>query len=271
MLANLLIGLREGLEAALIVGILAAYLIKIDRRDVLPKMWAGVIAAAVISAAVGILLGTGVAQLEGAPEEILAGTLSFLAVALVTWMVFWMAKTARSLKGHLEADVDKSLAGNGWGILFVAFLAVAREGIETALFIWAAATATGEKLLPTIGAILGLGIAALLGWLIFKGMIRLNLKKFFTWSGAFLIIVAAGVLSYGIHEWQEAGLIPGDANKAFNVSEAVPSDSWYGVLLRGTIGFTPEMSWVQVIGWVLYVALTLSVFLVRMKEKTPAK
>jgi high-affinity iron transporter len=180
-----------------------------------------------------------------------------------------MAKTARSLKGHLEADVDKSLAGNGWGILFVAFLAVAREGIETALFIWAAATATGEKLLPTIGAILGLGIAALLGWLIFKGMVRLNLKKFFTWSGAFLIIVAAGVLSYGIHEWQEAGLIPGDANKAFNVSEAVPSDSWYGVILRGTIGFTPEMSWIQVIGWVLYVAITLSVFLVRMKEKTP--
>lgn len=269
MLANLLIGLREGLEAALIIGILGAYLIKIERRDVLPKMWAGVVIAATLSALVGILLGTGVAQLDGRAEEILAGALSFLAVALVTWMVFWMAKTARSFKSHLEADVDKNLAGNGWGIMFVAFLAVAREGIETALFIWAAATATGEKLLPTIGAILGLGIAALLGWLIFKGMLRLNLKKFFAWSGAFLIIVAAGVLSYGIHEWQEAGLIPGDADKAFNVSSVIPPDSWYGVILRGTIGFTPEMSWLQVIGWVLFVAITLWAFLSRMKEKTP--
>lgn len=270
MLANFLIGLREGLEAALIIGILGAYLLKINRRDVLPKMWGGVIVAAALSALVGILLGTGVAQLDSKSEEILAGALSFLAVGLVTWMVFWMAKTARSLKAHLEADVDKNLAGNGWGIFFVAFLAVAREGIETALFIWAAATATGEKILPTLGAVLGLGLAALLGWLIFKGMLRLNLKKFFTWSGAFLIIVAAGVLSYGIHEWQEAGLIPGDADKAFNVSSVIPADSWYGVILRGTIGFTPEMSWLQVIGWVLFVAITLTAFLGRMKEKTPA-
>lgn len=271
MFANLLIGLREGLEAALIIGILGAYLIKIDRRDVLPKMWAGVGIAALISTIVGILLGTGVAQLEGPPEEIFAGSLSFLAVALVTWMVFWMAKTARNLKGHLESDVEKSLAGNGWGIMLVAFLAVGREGIETALFIWATATATGEKILPTLGAILGLAIAALLGWLIFKGMLSLNLKKFFTWSGAFLIIVAAGVLSYGIHEWQEAGLLPGDENKAFNVSTAIPADSWYGVLLKGTIGFTPEMSWLQVAGWVLYVAITLTLFLRLMDKKTPAK
>jgi high-affinity iron transporter len=271
MLANLLIGLREGLEAALIIGILAAYLIKIDRRDALPKMWLGVGIAALISTIVGIMLGTGVAQLEGPPEEILAGSLSFLAVALVTWMVFWMAKTARNLKGHLESDIDKNLAGNGWGLMFVAFLAVGREGIETALFIWAAATATGERILPTIGAVVGLGVAALLGWLIFKGMVRLNLSKFFTWSGAFLIIVAAGVLSYGIHEWQEAGLLPGDADKAFNVSAAIPADSWYGVILRGTIGFTPEMSWLQVAGWIGFAAIVLTLFLRQMKAKTPAK
>jgi high-affinity iron transporter len=117
----------------------------------------------------------------------------------------------------------------------------------------------------------GLSVAALLGWLIFKGMVRLNLSKFFTWSGAFLIIVAAGVLSYGIHEWQEAGLLPGDADKAFNVSAAIPADSWYGVILRGTIGFTPEMSWLQVAGWIGFAAIVLTLFLRQMKAKTPAK
>lgn len=267
MFANLLIGLREGLEAALIIGILGAYLIKIDRRDVLPKMWAGVAIAAGLSAIVGILLGVGVATLDSRSEEILAGTLSFLAVVLVTWMIFWMAKTARSLKAHLESDVDKNLAGNGWGIMVLAFLSVGREGIETAVFIWAAANATGERILPTLGAILGLGIAALLGWLIFKGMLNLNLKKFFTWSGAFLILVAAGILSYGIHEWQEAGLLPGDADKAFNVETIIAPDTWYAVLLRGTVGFTPEMSWLQVAGWVSYVVVTLSLFLRRMNLK----
>lgn len=271
MFANLLIGLREGLEAALIIGILGAYLIKIDRRDVLPKMWAGVGIAALLSAAVGILLGVGVATLDDRSEEILAGALSFLAVVLVTWMIFWMAKTARSIKAHLESDVDKNLAGNGWGIMLVAFLAVGREGIETAVFIWAAANATGERLLPTLGAIIGLGIAALLGWLIFKGLVRLDLKKFFAWSGAFLIIVAAGILSYGIHEWQEAGLLPGDANKAFNVEAVIAPETWYAVLLRGTVGFTPEMSWLQVIGWILYVGITMTVFLRSMKTKAPAK
>lgn len=271
MFANLLIGLREGLEAALIIGILGAYVIKIDRRDVLPKMWAGVGIAALLSVLVAVMLNSGLATLDDTSEEILAGSLSLLAVALVTWMVFWMATTARSLKGSLESDADKGLAGNGWGIMLVAFLAVGREGIETALFIWASATATGEKALPTLGAILGLGIAALLGWLIYKGMLRLNLKKFFAWSGAFLIIVAAGVLSYGIHEWQEAGLLPGDENKAFNVTEAISPESWYGVLLRGTIGFTPEMSWLQVGGWVAFVAITLFFFLRMVNKKAPTK
>lgn len=271
MLANLLIGLREGLEAALIIGILGAYLIKINRRDVLPKMWMGVGLAALLSTIVGVILGVGVATLDDRSEEIMAGTLSFLAVGLVTWMIFWMAKTARNLKSHLESDVENSLAGNGWGIMFVAFLAVGREGVETALFIWAAANATGERILPVLGAFIGLGIAAVLGWLIFKGMLRLNLKKFFAWSGAFLIIVAAGILSYGIHEFQEAGILPGDADKAFNVSAVIAPDTWYAVLLRGTIGFTPEMAWGQIIGWALYVGITLTVFLRQMNAKTPAK
>lgn len=261
MFANLLIGLREGLEAALVVGILVAYLVKINRRDVLPKLWAGVGVAVLLSIAVGVILETGVGELEGAAEQIVAGALSFAAAGLVTWMVFWMAKTSRNLRGHLESDIDRNIGGAGWGLMFVAFLAVGREGIETALFIWAAASATGESWLPLVGAAVGLGIAALLGYLIYLGAVRLNLKTFFTWSGVFLVIVAAGVLSYAVHEWQEAGLLPGDADKAFNVTAIIPPDSWYGVLLRGTIGFTPTMSWLQVIAWVAYVGITMPLFL----------
>jgi len=265
MIANLLIGLREGLEASLVVGILVAYLVKIDRRGVLPKLWAGVGVAIGLSVVVGIILETGLGELEGAPEEILAGALSIAAAGLVTWMVFWMAKTARNLKGTLEGNIDRSLAGNGLGIMVVAFLAVGREGIETALFIWAAASATGETWMPLVGAILGLGIAALLGYLIYLGSLRLNLRKFFTWSGALLVLVAAGVLVYGIAEWQEAGLLPGYENFAFNVADAIPADSWYGVLLHGTVGFSPEMTWLQIIVWVLFVGITLTTFLRRSR------
>jgi high-affinity iron transporter len=270
MLANLLIGLREGLEASLVIGILVAYLVKINRRDVLPKLWAGVGIAIALSIIVGVILETGLGELEGAPEEILAGALSIAAAGLVTWMVFWMAKTARNLKGHLEGNIDRSLAGNGLGIMVVAFLAVGREGIETALFIWAAASATGETWLPLVGAILGLGAAAFLGYLIYLGSLRMNLRKFFTWSGALLVLVAAGVLVYGIAEWQEAGLIPGYGMNAFDASAAIPADSWYGVLLRGTVGFSPEMTWLQVIVWVLFVGTTLTAFLRMSRVVSPS-
>jgi high-affinity iron transporter len=270
MLANLLIGLREGLEASLIIGILVAYLVKINRRDVLPKLWAGVGIAIALSVIVGVILETGLGELEGAPEEILAGSLSIAAAGLVTWMVFWMAKTARNLKGHLEGNIDRSLAGNGLGIMVVAFLAVGREGIETALFIWAAASATGETWLPLVGAILGLGAAAFLGYLIFLGSLRMNLRKFFTWSGALLVLVAAGVLVYGIAEWQEAGLIPGFGMNAFDASAAIPAESWYGVLLRGTVGFSPEMTWQQVIVWILFVGITLTAFLRMSRVASPS-
>lgn len=261
MLANLLIGLREGLEASLVIGILIAYLVKIDRRDVLPKLWAGVIAAIALSAAIGIVLATGVGQLESPYEEILAGALSFLAAGLVTWMVFWMAKTARNMKAQLQSDVDRNLGGAGWGLMFVAFFAVAREGIETALFIWAAATSSGDTFGGFVGALVGLAIAVSLGFLIYKGMLRLDLKKFFTWSGAFLIVVTAGVVAYGVHEWQEVGLIPGDAFKAFDVTAVIAKDSATAVILQGTVGISPVMSWGQVIAWILYVAITLPLFL----------
>ena len=261
MLANLLIGLREGLEASLIVGILIAYVVKIDRRDVLSKIWAGVVVAIVVSLGIGALLALGLTTLSPEVEPFIAGTMSILATGLVTWMIFWMARTARNLRGNLHNDIDKNLAGAGWGLVLLAFFAVGREGIETAVFIWAAAQAAQDTALPLLGAVLGLGISVTLGYLIYRGMVRLNLAKFFTWSGALLIIVAAGVLINGFGDLQEVGLFPGVNALAFDVSGTVPEDSWYGSLLKGIFGFSAAMNWGQVILWIAFVGVTLTLFL----------
>jgi high-affinity iron transporter len=269
MLANLLIGLREGLEASLIVGILIAYVVKIDRRDVLSKIWVGVVIAVVVALGVGALLAFGLTTLPPAVEPIIAGTMSILATGLVTWMIFWMARTARNLRGNLHNDIDKNLAGAGWGLVLLAFFAVGREGIETAVFIWAAAQATQETALPLLGALIGLGISVALGYFIYRGMVRLNLAKFFTWSGALLIVVAAGVLINGFGDLQEVGIFPGVNALAFDVSNAIPEESWFGSLLKGVFGFSAVMNWGQVILWTAFVGITLTLFLRMSLKKTP--
>ena len=268
MFANLLIGLREGLEAALIVGILIAYLVKIGRRDVLSKIWAGVVVAIAVSLGVGALLAFGLTTLPPNVEPLIAGTMSILATGLVTWMIFWMARTARNLRGNLHNDIDKNLAGAGWGLVLLAFLAVGREGIETAVFIWAAAQATQNTAFPLLGAILGLGISVTLGYFIYRGMVRLNLAKFFTWSGALLIVVAAGVLINGFGDLQEVGVFPGANALAFDVSGAVPEESWYGSILKGVLGFSAVMNWAQVFVWIAFVGITLTLFLRMSLTKT---
>ena len=271
MLANLLIGLREGLEASLIVGILIAYVVKISRRDVIFKIWAGVVVAIIVSLAVGALLTFGLATLSPDVEPLIAGTMSILATGLVTWMIFWMARTARDLRGNLHSDIEKNLAGAGWGLVLLAFLAVGREGIETAVFIWAAAQVTQNTTLPLLGALLGLGISVTLGYLIYRGMVRLNLAKFFTWSGALLIVVAAGVLVNGFGDLQEVGVFPGVNALAFDVSAAVPEDSWYGSLLKGIFGFSAVMNWGQVMLWIVFVGVMLALFLRMSLKKAPPK
>jgi high-affinity iron transporter len=269
MFANLLIGLREGLEASLVVGILVAYVIKIGRPDVLRRIWFGVGLAAALSLGIGALLTFGSYGLSSGARDAIGGTLSVVATVFVTWMIFWMLKTSRSLSGTLRADVDKHLAGAGWGLVLVAFLAVGREGIETALFIWAAVQATGSSTFPLLGAALGLLVAIVLGYLIYRGVLRINLSSFFTYTGLFLIIVAAGVLSYGVHDLQEAGVLPGSESFAFDVSSAIPPASWYGTLLKGTINFSPATTWLQAVVWTLYVVPVLTVFIRRVGRKTP--
>ncbi|RNE63830.1 iron uptake transporter permease EfeU [Cryobacterium tepidiphilum] len=269
MLANYLIGLREGLEAALVVTILIAYVVKVGRRDALSRIWAGVGLAVLLALGIGALLSYSTYQLSFQAQETLGGTLSILATGLVTWMVFWMLRTARSLKGHLHHQVDRTLAGGVLGLVFVAFLAVGREGIETALFLWAAVQATGQNTFPLLGAALGILTAVALGWLIYAGMLRINLAKFFTWTGGILIIVAAGVLSYGFHDLQEAGILPGLHALAFDVSGAVPPDSWYGTLLKGTLNFSPATTWLELGAWVAYTVPTMTAFILCSRRRTP--
>lgn len=261
MFANYLIGLREGLEASLVVCILIAYLVKTDRRDKLAPVWTGIGVAVGLSLAFGAVLQYGSTQLTFKAQEALGGSLSIVAVGLVTWMVFWMRRTARHLRAELQGKLDAALAMGTVALVVTSFLAVGREGLETALFIWTAVQATEDGYNPIIGATLGLLTAVFLGWLFYRGALRINLAKFFTWTGAMLVVVAAGVLAYGVHDLQEAEFLGGLHDRAFDISAQVPADSWYGTLLKGVFNFQPDPTVVQVWVWALYLVPTLALFL----------
>lgn len=269
MIGNLLIGLREGLEAALVVSILVAYVVKTDRRRLLPSIWTGVAIAIAVSIGAGAALTLVSEELSDTLAETLAGVLSILAVGLVTWMIFWMATAGRRLSGELRGRIDAA-EGNPWALVVVAFLAVAREGIETALFLWAATRAAADgssSVEPLLGALAGIAIAIVLGWLIYRGVISINLSKFFTVTGWFLILVAAGVLAYGVHELQEASVLPGEDDLAFDLTGVVAPTSLPAVLLRGVLNLRPAMSVLEVGGWIGYVAIVGGLFWVRTRTK----
>jgi high-affinity iron transporter len=263
MLANYLIGLREGLEATLVVVILVAALVKSGRPDLLTRVWAGVAIAVGGSLAFGALLTFGPRGLSFEAQETIGGVLSIAAVGFVTAMVMWMARSARSLSGELKGRVDRATAG-GISLTLVAMLAVGREGLETALFLWAAtqaAAGTAESTVgPLLGAALGLATSVALGYLFYRGAVRINLARFFTWTGAILILVAAGVLGYGLHDLQEARVLPGLDHLAFDVSGVIAPGSWIGAIAKGTLNFSPETTWLQAVAWVAYVAVTMTLF-----------
>ena len=198
MLANYLIGLREGLEASLVVSILVAYLVRVGRRDQLSVVGAGVGAAVALSVAFGAALTyTSTSLLQtGSSQEAFGGTCSLIAVALVTVMIFWMRRTARHLKTDLDHRLDAALEVGGLAVALTAFVAVGREGLETALFFWSAVQAAGSTATPILGFALGIATAVVLAWLLYRRSVKLNLARFFTWTGAALIVVAAGVLGY---------------------------------------------------------------------------
>ena len=261
MLGNALIGLREGLEASLVVSILIAFLVKTDRRAELPRVWVGVGLAVAVS--VGVTLGLTLTQqaLTFEAQEALGGSLSIIAVGFVTWMIFWMRRNARTLSSDLRGRLDEAIRLGPAAVVAMAALAVGREGLETAVFFFAAAQAAGQTAQPLIGFVLGIAVAVLLAYLLYRGAVRINLGKFFTVTGFFLIFVAAGILAYGVHDLQEAGILPGLTTLAFDVSAAIPPDSWYGTLLKGFFNFSPQTTVLEAVVWVAYVATVLPLFL----------
>jgi len=270
MLSTFIIALREGLEAALIVGILVAYIVRTDRRHFLKPLWTGVGAALAATFALGAFLSYTSAELTARGEELFAGITSFIAVGLVTWMVFWMKRTARTLRNELHGKVDTALTGGPISLALVAFFAVAREGLETALFVYTNFQTVGAASTATVGLVLGLTLAVVLGYLIYNRSVKLDLSKFFTVTGVALIIVAAGVLSYGIHEFQELGWIPGVDDFLWDVTPWIAKESILASLLSGTVGFDTTTSFIQFIAWSAYLVAVLVPYLSKGKGQQSA-
>lgn len=293
MFATLLIGLREGLEAALVVGILIAYIRRIGRTDVLPRLRAGIGLAVALALGIGAVLTFGAYALTTQAQELIGGGLSLLAVAMVTWMVFWMQKAGRTMKASLEGGLDRALATGGlWALIAIGFVSVAREGIETTLLLWSMVQSFGDAPLALLGALLGLAMAVVVGWLLARGAVRLDLRRFFAWTGGFLVVVAAGVLAYAVMDLQEAGALPGPFTAgaptdpltgavqtgptafplgwAFDVRDTIAPGGPLATVLQAVIGFMSRMSWLQVIAWVLYV-LIVGAFFVRGLRGRPAR
>lgn len=266
-----LIGLREGLEAALVISILIAFLVKSDRRDALKWVWTGVGAAIAVCVAIGTVIAYTIGELPFEQQEIFGGTLSIVAVAFVTWMIFWMRATARAIAGELRGRLSDALAIGPLAVLVMALLAVGREGLETMAFFYAnVRTAERGTTEPLLGFIVGITVALVLGWLIYRGAIRFDLGRFFMVTGVLLVFVAAGILAYGLHDLQEARVLPGLTTLAFDLSGPMPEDSWYGALLKGLLNYSAQTTVLQAIAWLAYVAVVLTLFLLpRRQPATP--
>ncbi len=254
-----LIGLREGLEASIIVMVLVAFLVKSERRDALKWVWLGVGAAITLTVAVFVGIQLGENTVSGLAAEAIAGVASLIAVVIVTTMVLWMKRAAAGLSGQLRSEMAAALETGAPAVTALAFLAVGREGVETALFMVGYADA--ETLWPLTGLILGVLVSAAIAYGMYQGAIRLDLGKFFTYTGVFLIFVAGGVLSYGIGALQTVGWLPGLTNRAFDVTSWFNWSSWYGEVIQGIFNVTPTPTVLQLVGWLAYVAVVLVLFL----------
>lgn len=281
--ANFLIALREGVEASLIVGIIVATVVKTGRREVLPRLWLGVVAAAVVPLALGAWMTFGPYTLVFQAQEIVGGVLSLVAVGMLTWMIFWMGDHSRELSRRLGEDTSRALAsGTGWAVVWIAIVSVGREGIETAIFVWSTVKATAKEgvLEPTLGVAAGLVVAIAIGWLVYRGSRLINLGAFFRVTGILLIVVAAGIVSYGLGDLQEAGVLPGWGISAYDLSGAfdgsipwLSPSAWWFVLLEAMFNVNLSPTWLQVAGWVAYLVVVLPLFVVRSRSapRDPAR
>ena len=268
--SGLLTGLREGVEAALIVSIILAYLAKTGNQRHFGKIWLGAGLAVALSIVIGVVLFVTIGGFEEPAEQIFEGFAMLIAAAVVTWMLFWMRRTSASIKGTLHAGVDRALVEGGiFGLAILAFTAVIREGIETALFLMGQAAAAGTQASSTlVGAIIGLAIAVAIGYGLYRGARVVNLRTFFSWTGIALIFIAAGLLSHGIHEFVEAGWITFGTGTAFDISailphEAEPENGALGVIgsiLRALVGYTSTPEWITFATWLGYIVVVLYLY-----------
>jgi high-affinity iron transporter len=260
VLQTFLTGLREGLEAALVVSILMSFMVRSGHRDRIPALWGGVAAAVIISFGFGALLHYTSASMSFEAQEAFGGILSIIAVAFVTWMVFWMKRASRTLKGELHDKMSAAVEIGTIGVFTAALLAVGREGLETALFLYPTFQAQGAGAGPAVGAVLGIVTSVVIGVLLYRGVVSMNLAAFFKVTGAALIVIAAGVLAYGMHDLQEAGILPGIDNLAWDI-DGWEITSWYGALLKGIFNLGPQMTVLEVVVYIGYLLPTMTLFL----------
>ena len=253
LFGSALIGLREGLEAAIVVTILVAFLVKSHRRDALKWVWLGVGAAIVMTVAVFLIIQLGQNTISGLGAEAIAGVASVIAVAIVTTMVIWMKRAAAGISGELRGELARALETGAFAVLSLAFLAVGREGVETALFMVGFAEA--KTLWPLTGLVIGVLIAVALAYGMYVGAVGIDIAKFFRYTGAFLVVVAAGILSYGIGALQTVGWLPGLSNRAFDISSWFDWSSWYGQVIQGVFNVTPTPTVLQFSGWLAYLVI----------------
>jgi high-affinity iron transporter len=262
-----LITLREGLEAALIVGIVAAYLVRVDRRDALPKVWIGVFSAIALSVIVGVAVIATIGRLPLIVQETLEGVAALLAVAVLTWMLFWMRRQGRALKGDLERGVDLALAnGSVLALAGLAFVSVAREGLETVLFMAAVVSSSTVGIGPAIGAIAGLGLAVLIGWAFFVAGVRIDLRRFFSITGVLLIFVAAGLCGFAVHEFGEARLIQ-NSGAVFDLSAVLPETNPIGAVLAGLFGYRSSPTALELIAYLGYLIPIVILFVAGDRQR----
>ena len=261
-MAAFLVMLREGVEAAIIVAILLAYLNRIGRRSDSRWIWGGTIAAILVSLAAGIVLWNTVGGLEGEAEELVEGVIAVIAVGLLTWMIFWMGHQAQNLKGHIQAQVDTAVAAGGAAALAtIAFVAVVREGIESSLFLIATTVGSESSTVQIIGGILGLATAVVIGILFYAGSSRIDLRAFFRLTGVLIILFAAGLVSKAVHEFQELGVLPTVNEHVWDLGILEPSTSTFGRFLGSLFGWTPRPSLLMTVAYAAYLVPVLAMFL----------
>lgn len=270
MLAPFLIMLREGVEAALIVGIIAGYLKQIGRSDLMPAVWLGILTALALALFAGAGLQLVSAEFPQKEQELFEAVVGLIAVGVLTWMVFWMRRAARSIRGELHAGVDRALQGSTFALIAMVFLAVAREGLESVFFLLAIFQQSDSALAP-LGALLGVIAAVAVGYGIYAGGVRLDLRRFFRWTGVFILFVAAGLLANAVRAFHEAGVWNGLQATAFDISAVLPADGPAGALLSGMFGYRDAPAIGEVIAYVVFLAVALVLFLAPPASAAPRR